>query len=231
MAPNGTGKSTIAQAICLTTDPEKMVDELLPFKLKESNPENKKPEIVGLNNIKNIMCFDEEYIRKFYFKEDELMNNSFDIFIRNDSYKALECEIEELVSETKRVFTDNKELELLMSSLKKLSESFKLTKSGISKASTGAKGLSDGNKVLHIPPGLEPYRPFIQSEKSVEWIDWQFKGSAFSDLSDNCPFCTSNTIEKKEQIKKVRQKYDKNIIKKPVENYKHYRAAWYVFFG
>ena len=41
-------------------------------------------------------------------------------------------------------------------------------------------------------------KPFIQCEKSVSWIDWQTKGYEFIELSDNCPFCTSDATDKKE---------------------------------
>src|SRR5690606_9664692 len=58
------------------------------------------------------------------------------------------------------------------------------------------------------------YRPFIQSQKSVNWLDWQAKGNKeFSDLSDACPYCTSDSSGKKEQIARVSQEYDKNHIK------------------
>lgn len=214
LAPNGSGKSTIARAIILgSSDDQSKFGELLPFKLRDSNPDGKKPEVVGTDNIRSVMCFNEDYVRQFVFQQYELISNSFDIFIRTESYKVIEQEIESLVSEIKKIFTNNQELENLISSLKELGGAFKLTKSGLSKSSTGMKGLSGGNKIQHIPPGLEPYQPFIQSQNSVGWIDWQIKGCDFSDLADSCPFCTSNTVDKKDQIKKVSQEYDKNIIK------------------
>ena len=214
LAPNGTGKSSIARAILLkTTDDTQLQSELMPFKYRESNPDNIETEVLGLDDVQNVMCFNEEYVRQFYFKEEELMSNSFDILIRNDRYKEIEQEIEDLVAETKKIFTDNQELESLISTLSELGNAFKLTNSGLSKSTTGMKGLSAGNKIEHIPEGLEPYKQFIQGDNSVNWIDWQIKGCKFSENTENCPFCTSITTEKKEQIKKVGQEYDKNSIK------------------
>lgn len=212
-APNGTGKSTIAKAIILGVPEKSDLNDLMPFKLRDSNTGGKKPEIIGVENIHNVMCFNEEYVRQFVFKQDELLSNSFDIFIRTEGYKQKEKEIEELVIEIKNLFSKNHELEDLISTLKEMLVAFKLTKSGISKSSTGMKGLSGGNKIRHIPAGLEAYRPFIQSQKSVGWIDWQTKGYDFAELSDSCPFCTSHAADKKEKIRKVGQEYDKNIIK------------------
>ncbi len=212
-ALNGTGKSTIARAIIIGTDEGSDLNELLPFKLRDSNQEGIKPEITGVDSLQNVMCFNEEYVSQFVFKQDELLSNSFDIFIRNDAYREKEHEIEELVSNIKQLFSGNQELETLIDTLKEMGSAFKLTKTGLSKSSTGMKGLSAGNNIQNVPPGLESYTPFIQSPNSVNWIDWQTKGYDFEELSDNCPFCTSHAADKRDQIRKVGQEYDKNTVK------------------
>ncbi|QBG46938.1 AAA family ATPase [Verrucomicrobia bacterium S94] len=211
-APNGTGKSTIAQGIVLGASGSDL-GKLLPFKLKAGNPEDKRPEVNGLDTLQQVMCFNEEYVSQFVFKPDELLSNSFEIFIKTDAYRKKEQEIEELVAEIKQLFVNNDELEALIATLKEMGNAFKLTKTGISKASSGMKGLAGGNKIEHIPAGLESYKPFIQSQQSVGWVDWQTKGYDFAELSDNCPFCSSHAADKKEQIKRVGQEYDKNTIK------------------
>jgi len=212
-APNGTGKSTIARAMLLGLKGGKTLSELMPFKLRKENPENKQPEIKGADALRSIMCFNEEYVSQFVFKPNELLSNSFDIFIRTDAYKQKEQEIEELVRNIKQLFSGNQELESLIATLKEMGNAFKLSKTGLDKRSTGMKGLSVGNKIHHVPSGLESYRPFIQSHNSVGWINWQTKGYEFVELSDNCPFCTSHAVDKRDQIKKVGQEYDKDIIK------------------
>jgi len=213
-APNGTGKSTIARAVFLGASADQsLLSELMPFKHRKDNPDKAKPEVNGAGALKNIMCFNEDYVSQFVFKADELLSNSFDILIRTDAYKQKEQEIEELVRNIKELFSGNQELETLISTLKEMGNAFKLSKTGLDRKSSGMKGLSSGNKIQHVPPGLESYTPFIHSKNSVDWIDWQTKGYDFSELSDNCPFCTSPAADKKEQIKMVGQKYDKNTIK------------------
>ncbi|MHA3902816.1 AAA family ATPase [Castellaniella sp. WN] len=212
-APNGTGKSTIARAIYygLQDNQDRLV-ELMPFKLRKENPDNKNPEIGGVDCLREVMCFNEDYVSQFLFKK-ELLTNSFDILIRTDSYNQREREIEGLVGEIKHRFSGNDELESLIATLKEMGGAFKLSKAGLDKKSIGMRGLLSGNKIQHIPPGLEPYTAFIQSQNSVSWIDWQTKGYEFFEISDNCPFCTSHAAEKKDQIKKVGQEYDKSTIK------------------
>ncbi|MGK0402676.1 hypothetical protein [Alcanivorax borkumensis] len=215
-APNGTGKSTISNAIQFSScEDENALADLLPFKLRENNPENLAPEVSGVDHLDSIMCFNEKYVSNFTFKPDELLSNSFEILIRTDAYRVVEAEIKKCVEAIQKQFTNNADLESLISNLKELSGAFKITAKGeLSKSSSGMKGLSGGNKIANIPPGLESYQPFIQSQKSVNWIDWQAKGHReFSGLSESCPFCSADSKEKRVQIEKVSQEYDKNLIK------------------
>ena len=212
-APNGTGKSTIAKAIKLQIEDANSLGELAPFKLREINPDEIKPTVTGADNLDSILCFNEDYVNQFVFQQEELLSNSFDVLFRNQEYVEREREIEELITEIKSAFTNNQSLEQLIQNLKEMGNAFKLTKTGLSKASTGMKGLSQGNKLQHIPQGLESYQPFLQSQNSVGWIDWQTKGCEFLDLDPCCPFCTSQATDKHEVIKKVGSEYDKNSIK------------------
>ncbi|WP_258186777.1 hypothetical protein [Vibrio splendidus] len=212
-APNGTGKSTIAKAITLHAKNESLQD-LMPFKLRNNNPDALTPSVVSDQKVHSVMCFNEEYVRQFTFQSDELISNSFDIFIRTDAYVAVEQEIHAIVQDINNLFEDNEKLEFFISNLERLSSAFTLTKTGLSKSSTGMKGLSQGNKLQHIPEGLESFEPFISNTANVNWIDWQTKGlTQFSKISDCCPFCTTDTVDKKERIAKVGQEYDKNVIK------------------
>ncbi len=215
-APNGTGKSTISRAILHSVAGDAQgLNALLPFKLRASNPSGLQPCVSGAESIRDVMCFDEKYVAQFTFQPDELISNSFDIFIKTKAYNQTEREIEAMVMAIRQEFTEDDELELFITHLQELSGAFKLSSKGLSKASTGMKGLSGGNKLRHIPAGLESYQPFIQSARNVEWIEWQTKGyENFSALSEGCcPFCTGDSHDKIEQIRKVSDEYDKAVIK------------------
>ena len=219
-APNGTGKSTISKAILFASmNDEADLASLLPFKLREDNPDNIQPEVIGVEPDFKVLCFNEEYVNKFTFQPDELVNNSFDIFIRTDSYKEKEEEIHEFIQEVRVQFDNSPDLDAFLTHLQELSSAFKVTASGsLAKTSTGAKALSGANKIDHIPKGLESYKPFIQSEKSVTWVDWQSRGhNEFSHLSESCPFCTNDSTDQKAIIARVGDEYDKNLIKNLVK--------------
>ncbi|MBB1344255.1 AAA family ATPase [Pseudoalteromonas sp. SR45-6] len=211
-APNGTGKSTIAKAITLKVEGGEL-NQLMPFKYREENPTECFPSIEIVPDIGSVLCFNEDYVRQFTFQSDELVSNSFDIFIRTEAYIIAEQEIKGIVQEINSLFDGNADLESLISNLSELSSAFTLTKKGLSQSSKGMKGLSQGNKVQHIPEGLEDYQPFISSEHNIKWIGWQTQGAnQFMDVADCCPFCTSDTEVHRAKIEKVSQEYDKNII-------------------
>ena len=219
-APNGTGKSTISKAIKYASEnDEAELNKLLPFKLREDNPDGLQPLVTGTEQLHQTLCFNEDYVNKFTFQPDEIISNSFDIFIRTESYKEKETEILEFIKTVREQFVSSPSLESLLTNLKELSGAFKITASGsLAKSSIGAKALAGTNKIDHIPEGLESYQPFIQSDKSVTWVDWQSKGhNEFSHLSDICPFCTNDASNQKAQIAKVSNEYDKNLIKNLVK--------------
>lgn len=209
---NGTGKSTIAKAIELKIANQQALSNLLPFKLRQNNPENATPEITGLENLTSIKVFNEEYLNQFAFKQDELIANSFEIFIKTPDYEQQLQAIEAIVDKIKSVYRNEPSLEEFLGVLRELSGSFKTTKTGISKSSSGYKALEGGNKFEHIPVGLEAYAPFLRDAKNVSWIGWQQQGQQYMDISEDCPFCTSPTSEKKTTITRVSQEYDKNTI-------------------
>jgi ABC-type Mn2+/Zn2+ transport system ATPase subunit len=216
---NGTGKSTLAKAIQFKVEKEEGLNDLLPFKLRKENPDNLKSEVVINNEINSVSIFNEEYVKQFLFKPDELVSNSFEIFIKTPKYLETEVKIEKQLEDIKKIFVDNTELDQIILDFENLSKSFKTTKDGLSDASAISKGLKDGNKIDNIPENLKEYSPFIQNkEKCVSWLDWQIKGNDFSDGHENCPYCVAPTNEeKKEKIKSVSNEYDKNVIKNFIE--------------
>lgn len=209
---NGTGKSTITKAIKYKIDSPDLLKELLPFKYRNTEI-NVEPEILIDEDVNSVMIFNEEYLNQFLFKEDELISNSYEIFINTPEYKSSTEQIEQLLSEIKKVFSENNDLNNIISDFENLSKSFATTQTGLSKSSALYKGLKEGNKIQHIPESLKGYSKLIKDKNCVNWLDWQNKGEQFLEISDDCPYCTSSTIEKKETIKSVSTFYDKNVIK------------------
>lgn len=91
-----------------------------------------------------------------------------------------------------------------------LTNSFGKSKSGYSEAGALAKGIGKGNKIANVPKGLESYSDYLKSSVNAKWLRWQMDGN--KTYSDNCPFCTSPTNEKKDTISQVSREYDPKSV-------------------
>ncbi|MEN8265226.1 MAG: AAA family ATPase [Nitrospirota bacterium] len=213
---NGIGKSTIVKAIELATANESAdISDLMPFKyMGKPEEEVQQPSIEGLDSINTVSIFNEDYVDQFVFKQDEVVSNSFEIFIKTNEYDQKMEEIEKLVFDIRETFKNDDRLDQVIKDLSELCNSFgKPVKTGISGAAPINKAFGKkGNKVQNVPESLKAYTPFLQSSDNVKWIDWQIKGNNFLEISNDCPYCTSPTSEKKETIQAISQEYDKKSI-------------------
>lgn len=209
---NGTGKSTISRALKYKVEASEKLKELTPFKLRGIETELV-PEVILNETINTVLIFNDDYLNQFLFKEDELISNSYEIFIKTPEFSASTKQIEQLLSEIRKVFTENENLEKIIVDFESLSKSFTTTQTGLSKSSPLYKGLKEGNKLEHIPAELQGYSKLIKNKNCISWLEWQIKGEQFLEISDDCPYCTSPTSEKKEVIKSISKVYDKNVIK------------------
>jgi hypothetical protein len=209
---NGTGKSTITNAIKFGAEDQSRLVQLTPFKLIDTYT-TRKPEVTCSENISTVLIFNEEYLNQFLYKEDELIANSYEIFIKTAEYQGYTDQIDYLLKQVKDVFSQNNELDTIVQDFEGLSKSFSMTQSGLSKTSPLVKGMKDGNKIHNVPIELNGYSKLIKDKSCVSWLSWQVQGEQFLSISDDCPYCTSSTKEKKEIIHSVSKVYDKAVIK------------------
>ena len=212
---NGTGKSTIANAIlCFIKDQNDGTDtlqDLKPFKYIGQAENN--PEIYGIYEIKSVKIFNEQYVDEILFKPDELLQGSFDILIRTDEYNKGIEQIEELIKEIINSFEKDPEIRQLLIDFQEMTNIFgNETEKGIHKSSKFMKALGKGNKIQHIPSELQCYKDYLSLETNFKWIRWQQQGSVYLDVTDNCPYCVSEIKEKKNNIRKVSEVYDPKFI-------------------
>ena len=214
-AINWTGKTTIAKAIKYSIDDRinwtNTLKTLKPFKFLDSDENN--PEILGLDDFKNISIFNEEYIEKYTFEQGQIHKNSFEIFIEDDKYKEWLIEINKLVDKIRGAFQENEDINNFINDLKNFISYAWKSNSSVSASWSMMKWFWDWNKVDNIPTELKEYSEYIRSDDKVKWLWWQMWWNDFIDISDwSCPYCISWISEKKEKILKVSEIYDKKAI-------------------
>ncbi len=210
--PNGIGKSTIARALELRAVGNEQLEELTPFKHK-SLKTAPRPSIEGADGITSVMTFNDDYVSQFVFQRDEVLKNSFEIFINTADFQEGLAQIESKFQSLKQTFDDEAEFNQALESFNELRDAFNVTKGGaVAKTSKGYKALSVGGKLKNIPEQLRGYERFLHSDNPAAWITWQSKGKEFLQLSDNCPFCSVPSVDK-QTATKVSEEYESAAVK------------------
>lgn len=210
--PNGLGKSTIARALTYRAESTDRLAELTPFRHLGADPAIV-PIVEGADEIKSVLTFDDEYVSKFVFRQNEVVENSFEIFINTDEYRAGIAEIDEIFESLKETFLEAVEINEAVAHFTELRDAFGITAAGkLSKTSRGPKALSMGGKLDVIPESLQGYTEFIKSDNPAKWISWQAQGKEYLELSDNCPFCSTVSVDKT-MAKKVSDEYNSAAVK------------------
>lgn len=232
--PNGLGKSTIARAIISKAKNDDTLKLLTPFKSKGDSAAPA-PAVTGIDDIKSALIFDEDYVNQFAFQQDEVVKNSFEIFIKTPEYVAAMEEIEKLFVGIKKAFSDNPDIEQTLKDLKELRDAFGNTNNdgSIPRTSRFLKSYGSGNKIENIPDRLKPFESFIKSQEPSKWIAWQIKGNDFLKLGDTCPYCSTALPEpaQKETALAIAKEYDAtavghlNTIKAVIERLGKYFSA------
>lgn len=209
---NGTGKSTISTAISAKIENNELsLNSLISFKNKGT--EKNKPEIDGLNDFKSVKIFNEDYVKQYVFQNDELIKDSFEIFVKTKKYDEHMKKIDLLVKEIHEVFKNDEELKELITDLQIFLNSYGNVKTGYSKSSLIGKGLGEGNKLSNIPADIIQYSPFLtKSDTNVKWLKWQISGKDYQVDEDICPYCANSISSEKEKIEKISEHFDSKEI-------------------
>lgn len=211
-AINGTGKSSIAQALQSMVAGENLSD-LRPFKYLNDNDSTHDPSVTTSNAIRKIAIFDEKYIETYAYKKNEVLENSFEIFVKTPQYEEHMQRITELISSIQAAFRDDPDLDKLISDLSSFIDNFGKTQSGYSKASDLGKTIGKGNKLENVPDDLAPYAPYLKTVgTNLKWLKWQSEGKDYLEITDKCPYCVSNISTPKEIILRVSQEYDTKYL-------------------
>lgn len=216
-ALNGTGKSTISKAILLSCE-KKSLEELVPYKYQNEDKSkvNFRPSVSDIPEGLTVKVFNDEYINKFVFLDDELIKNSFKIFIKDQNYENYDLEIKTILKNITEKFSTDSELEKIIENLKKLESFFGTPTKTASYRATSVIGKfikNGGDKTKNLPEEFKHYSVFLENENCINWADWQSKGEKFLDIShDSCPYCVTGIKEKKETIRLFQKHIDKDTV-------------------
>ena len=211
---NGTGKTTIANAIKYSVEEDKLQD-------LQSYYSTDKASIEVSPKFNKILVFNEEFINQVVFVEDEVIENSFEVFLKTPDYEAKKGQLDEHLKILREIVVEDSEIVDLKNNLMTINGKFSRTSTGKLSTTGVLKSLLSKQNLYNIPTELESYRPFIENtDNNIAWIDWVNKGDAFDNI-DCCPYCSEglkeNHIQKKEIFKKTYKKKDSQNLKEILE--------------
>lgn len=211
---NGTGKTTIANAIKYSVEEDKLQD-------LQSYYSTDKASIEVSPKFNKILVFNEEFINQVVFVEDEVIENSFEVFLKTPDYEAKKGQLDEHLKILREIVVKDSEIVDLKNKLMTINGKFSRTSTGKLSTTGVLKSLLSKQNLYNIPTELESYRPFIENtDNNIAWIDWVNKGDAFDNI-DCCPYCSEglkeNHIQKKEIFKKTYKKKDSQNLKEILE--------------
>lgn len=215
-AINGTGKSTLAKAVCAAVKSETdSLHDLQPYEYIGNEEDEFKPHVIGTESIHSVLVFNDEYVDQYVFQPDELIKDSFSIFVKTPDYDRHMKEIQVLLAQINESFKNHPELEDLIQVFGQFLEACGKTKNGLSKSGALYKSLGGGNKIENVPKGLEAYSPYLthgDDSQNVKWLKWQFQGMPFLNIADQCPYCTASITTSKDMILRLKEEYDSKSI-------------------
>lgn len=197
---NGTGKSTISEAIQKKMEDDSSFSEIKSF----FSSEDEIPTITSSTTFKKVAVYNESFVNQIIFQGDDLIKDPFQIFITSSSYEDKKKELQTLTDHLKVFFNENSDGNQLIESFSKMNELISRTRDGRISMKSKIKVLENKYNYEKIPKKLSKYKPFFQMKESrVGWIDWKNKGIAAQyDQQKLCPFCANQLPNDYEEEKK-----------------------------
>lgn len=216
-ANNGTGKSTIAEAIkyCIEND-------LAKLNLLKSYGASQDPSISIEPMLTSVEVFNEDFVNNIVFDKNEAIKDSFDVFIRTPEFDKRRKELDYDLKATKVDIGENNEINKMTLIFNDINRKIKFNNDGSITRRGMGKDIINTTNVYNLPSELKKFEPFFRDEERVKWIDWKSNGHAF-DEKGNCPFCAEKLNDETYKAEKevFMKSYSKTMVKnqKDLEDY------------
>lgn len=188
--PNGTGKSTIGDAIKYHG-----TDDLISLKPYYSD----KTPMVDCGSFKNVKIYNYDYIKKFKLEKTEIELDGYKVFVQDPS---IERELKKLesINELYDFVTNSDIADSIISFANNTMDGIKVNKKSKTLSRSGAQGdilkgkrpnfIFEGDLVNynHVCEGLD-------ENNRANWAKWIIDGNKLFNKRD-CPFCAQNVDDK-----------------------------------
>lgn len=184
---NGTGKSTISEAISVGVSGKAWPQDIIPY----GSDESAVPE-VETDGFNSVMVFDEEYINRFLIKGDGFYEDPYRVLLRSPECEELAHEIDEKLSDLQGMFQESGEIQELKNLLPEYIKAVSFSDGRVSKRGGVGEFVKGNGGGFEKYAELDTYKPFYERDLPVvaSWAQWRNAGIDQM-RGDNCPFCTA----------------------------------------
>lgn len=201
---NGTGKSTISEAVYAQANNEiDMLESLKPY----GADENSHP-IVDNPYFHVVKVFNEDYVNSYLFQGDEFLDDSFQVFLKSDKCDTLAAQIAGMLEELQDLINDIDAIHNLRTFLPQYTEAVKASDGTVSRRGGVSEFINGNGGGFDHYSELEAYKPFYSRDLTSvsKWAKWRNDGIKQM-CGEDCPFCTnvlpSDIVQQNKIISKV----------------------------
>jgi len=224
-AQNGTGKSTIGEALqhyvlgdisstvelqsFLTTEPP-----LVSVSIENENG----TYVESPAFFNHVEIFNEKFVNDIVFKDNQAITDSFNVFIRTTDYNKKKEVLDDKLIDLVKHMNNDEITTAFYSTLSSVLSRFFINNDGtIAKKGLFKDALNPAN-TYQIPAELSKYKKFFAKDTRVSWITWKSQGYEFVKEEQNCPFCATDIVQ--EEMQKDEEIFNKSYNKTVVKNQK-----------
>lgn len=184
---NGTGKSTISEAIRRKIEGEDL-KELMPFSDEDSSEDS--VPYVGDIPFHTVKVFNDRYIKQYLFKSDGIFEDSYKVLLKSQECDELAAQIDVILSELQDSVFQGDSIHDLANMLATYTTTVGYSPKGVSKRGGVGEVLKGSGAGFDKYHELDKYKPFYSTtaEKMTSWATWRTKG--IDQMNGYaCPFC------------------------------------------
>lgn len=185
---NGTGKSTISEAIYAQANNE--TDRLKDLKPYGSD-DNSQPTVDN-PYFHVVKVFNEDYVNSYLFQGDEFLDDSFQVFLKSDKCDSLAAQIERMLEELQDLINNIDAIHNLRTFLPQYTAAVKASDGTVSRRGGVAEFVNGNGGGFNHYSELKAYKPFYSRDlpSVAKWAKWRNDGIKQM-CGNDCPFCTN----------------------------------------
>lgn len=225
---NGTGKSTLVRALryCCEQSTEAS-DKLQSYRYRETGDPSLAPSITCSGKIKELLVFDDAWIDSHCFKQSNLHENAYELYVLNDDVRRLEKKRADKLGYLRKVL-HSPEVEKMDDDLSQIVKLLgKLNGSGeFTARSPIAKAYKNGSPIEPLPGNLKGVVSGMDAIRKADWLQWHMSAPEVADRSV-CPYCGASD----QVIQDACREYDASRSDESVKKWQNVASCYSKYKG